>query len=102
MISENKLRDLLNENASESPTLDFKQEPFRLDNDHFKSKFIKDILSMANTPRDETSYIVIGVKAHQMVLRLFSVFQEITLMMRTSTKFLIRQKLILNLISHTR
>ncbi len=64
MISESKLRELLNENVAESLTLDFKSELHRLDNDYFKSLFIKDILSMTNTPREETSYIVIGVKAN--------------------------------------
>ncbi len=46
----------------ESETLDFKAEPHRLDNDHFKSKFIKDILAMANTIRNTPAYIVVGVK----------------------------------------
>src|SRR6266536_64420 len=64
MISESKLHELLSENVPESLTLDFESEPHRLDNDYFKSLFIKDILSMANTPREETSYIIIGVKAN--------------------------------------
>jgi tetratricopeptide (TPR) repeat protein len=62
MITENILRDLLNRN--EDKTIDFKKEPHRLDNNYFKSNFIKDILAMANTPRNETAYIVIGVKAY--------------------------------------
>lgn len=63
MITENKLRELLT--RSESSVIDFKSEPHRLDNDHFTSEFVKDILAMANTPRNETAYIVIGVKLHQ-------------------------------------
>ena len=62
MISEEVLGDLLS--RSESSTIDFKSVPHRIDNDHFKSEFIKDILAMANTPREESAYIVIGVKLH--------------------------------------
>lgn len=61
MINEELLRILMA--RSESDTIDFKAEPHRLDNDHLKSEFIKDILAMANTPRQESAYIVIGVKA---------------------------------------
>lgn len=63
MINECKLRELLSKNENRS--IDFKAEPYRLDNDHFKSEFIKDVLAMANTPRDETAHIVIGVKKHR-------------------------------------
>ncbi len=66
MISEDKLRELLDENTSEVPTVDFKLKihyPFG-NNDDDRSEFIKDILSMANTPREEAAYIVIGVKYH--------------------------------------
>jgi len=62
MISEAKLRELLGQ--AESETVDFKREPYKLDNDHFKSKFIKDVIAMANTPRDSAAYIIIGVKLH--------------------------------------
>lgn len=39
-------RKLINELLAqdEGPTLDFKSEEIRLDNDHFKANFIKDIL----------------------------------------------------------
>ena len=63
MITESMFRTLLD--RPESETLDFKREPHRLDNDHFKSEFVKDILAMANTPRDEAAYIIIGVKVHK-------------------------------------
>lgn len=62
MISEDHFRELLT--RSENETLDFKREPHRLDNDYYRSKCIKDIIAMANTPRTETSYIIIGVQAH--------------------------------------
>lgn len=60
MITEEVLRELMTH--SENRPVDFKTEPHRLDNDHFNSEFIKDILAMANTPREESAYIVIGVK----------------------------------------
>ncbi|MBI5653585.1 MAG: ATP-binding protein [Chloroflexi bacterium] len=60
MITENKLREIFARN--ENDTLDFKSEPHRLDNEHFNSEFIKDILAMANTPREDAAYIVVGVK----------------------------------------
>jgi hypothetical protein len=62
MIDKAELKDLLTQ--SETETLDFKSKPHRLDNEHFKSEFIKDIIAMANTPREDTAYIVIGVKEH--------------------------------------
>ena len=61
MITDSELEDILNKN--ETDILDFKSK-YRLDNDHFKSKFIKDILAMSNTPRNETAFIIVGVKAH--------------------------------------
>ncbi len=61
MITEQELKELFKK--SESDILDFKAK-IRLDNDHFKSKFIKDILAMANTPREKTAFIIIGVKAY--------------------------------------
>ncbi|MFF0561133.1 helix-turn-helix domain-containing protein [Streptomyces sp. NPDC004266] len=47
----------------EGPTLDFKRSFYRLrDGDHAKKALVKDILAMANTPREETAYIVFGVR----------------------------------------
>ena len=60
MITIEKLKEIFA--RSESRIIDFKSEPHRLDNDHFKSKFIKDIIAMSNSPRDESAYIIIGVK----------------------------------------
>jgi len=41
--------------------LDYKSKAYRLDNDHYEALFIKDIICMANTPRDGSAYILIGV-----------------------------------------
>ena len=45
----------------EDSSLDFKRDQYKLESDQQKSDFVKDIVSMANTPRDEPAYIVIGV-----------------------------------------
>lgn len=53
---------------SELRTLDFKLEPYDFtgttpeEKNRKRSEFAKDIVSMANTPREESAYIVIGVK----------------------------------------
>ena len=62
MITSDKFQEILTN--SENTTVDFKAEPHKLDNDYFVSEFIKDILAMSNTPRENTAYIVIGVKFH--------------------------------------
>ena len=56
-------RQLLNEllKQQESNELDFKSEPYNLSNDNGRSKFIKDIIAMANTPRSDSAYILVGV-----------------------------------------
>ena len=43
---------------------DFKRDQYRLDSEYFKSKFVKDILCMANAPGDD-GYIVLGVKSER-------------------------------------
>ena len=48
----------------EDETLDFKQETYNLSEDHKKLALVKDVLCMANTPRDVDSHIVLGVKKH--------------------------------------
>ena len=45
----------------EDNTLDFKRDQYRLDSDHQKTGFVEDIICMANTPREESAYILIGV-----------------------------------------
>ena len=46
----------------EGETLDFKRDQYRLESEQQKSGFVKDIIAMANTPRDESAYILIGVE----------------------------------------
>lgn len=60
MITTEILEELLK--RAEGPKLDFKSEQYRLDNEHFKSLFIKDILSIANSFGAEKGRIVIGIK----------------------------------------
>lgn len=66
-MDDRHLIDLVEQLAQrqESNDLDFKSEQYRLDNDHYKGKFIKDIVSMVNTPRDGSAYILTGVSEHQ-------------------------------------
>ena len=47
--------------SNEIRKTDFKEEQYRLENKYFKSKFVKDIVCMANAPGDD-GYIVLGVK----------------------------------------
>lgn len=49
----------------EGPTLDFKGEDYDFGNTYKKGEFLKDVLAMANTPRDTDAYIVLGVKKHR-------------------------------------
>ncbi|MCU1303942.1 MAG: hypothetical protein JWQ87_4226 [Candidatus Sulfotelmatobacter sp.] len=49
---------------SEGPGIDFKRDPYDLGDEEGRGAVIKDILSMANTPRTGPAYIVLGVKAH--------------------------------------
>ena len=46
---------------TEDNSLDFKVQQYKFDTNYQISGFIKDILTMANTPRNESAYIVIGV-----------------------------------------
>lgn len=46
----------------EGKTLDFKRDCYDLSDTRKKFSLVKDVLSMANTPREDDSYIVIGVK----------------------------------------
>jgi tetratricopeptide (TPR) repeat protein len=48
----------------EDETLDFKAKAYDLSDEAHKAALIKDVLAMANTPREATSYIVLGVKKH--------------------------------------
>lgn len=46
----------------EAETLDFKQDDYDLSVSEKRGEFIKDILSMANTPREGDAHIVLGVR----------------------------------------
>ena len=46
---------------AEDNFLDFKVQQYKFDTERQASGFIKDIVSMANTPRNESAYIVIGI-----------------------------------------
>jgi hypothetical protein len=45
----------------EGKDLDFKSTAIRIDTDYHKAKFIRNIICMANTPRDGSAFIVNGV-----------------------------------------
>ena len=59
MISEQEFLFLLTQ--IESDILDFKSKNYHLSDDASKSQLIKDVLCMANTPREKSSFIIIGV-----------------------------------------
>ena len=46
----------------ESDDLDYKSVQYNLEDNNAKSKFIKDIVAMANTPRSGPAYILLGVQ----------------------------------------
>jgi len=60
MITEKDFLELIN--RSESETLDFKSTLYDFDKPDSRNQFIKDILCMANTPRETTAYIVFGIR----------------------------------------
>lgn len=62
MTTEQQFIDLLN--RPESETLDFKMNAYDLSSKDSQRDLIKDVLCMANTPREETSYLVLGVKKY--------------------------------------
>lgn len=62
MLTSEIFADLLKQ--TEGQSVDFKRDGYDLTNEEGRGGFIKDILSMANTPRSESAYIVLGVKAH--------------------------------------
>lgn len=48
----------------EGPTIDFKATDYLLHNDPLKGDFVKDVLALLNTPRDEDGHVIMGVKRH--------------------------------------
>lgn len=61
-MDSSEFKKLLAQNESE--TIDFKRDQYNLDDDHRKSKFIKDVLAMANGPLKGRKHIILGVKAY--------------------------------------
>ena len=57
-MTEQRFRELIR--RPESETLDYKAEIYNLSNS--RNKFIKDVIALANTPRDDSAYIVLGVR----------------------------------------
>ena len=55
----NLVRELLS--RMEGSTLDFKRDQYRLGSNLQKASFVMDVVCMANTPRSESAYILIGV-----------------------------------------
>lgn len=70
-----KLEDMIL-NDDESQLLDFKMYDYDFSDEKKKIDFIKDVISMANTPRkpDEPGYIILGVEhilGAQIILSVF-------------------------------
>lgn len=61
MIDEAKFEELIS--MQESMLLDFKKEMYNLSNEDKTADLVKDIISMINTKRASTSYIIIGIDA---------------------------------------
>ena len=62
MVTEQDLLSLLY--RPESEVLDFKGRSYNLSEDSGKADLLKDVICMANTPREQTSHIVLGVAKH--------------------------------------
>jgi hypothetical protein len=62
MINEEQFISLLD--RMEDETLDFKATGYDVTDERGKFSLVKDVLCMANTPRELTSFIVLGVKKH--------------------------------------
>lgn len=59
-MNDDELRNLLK--RSEGRTLDFKEKSYDLHDDRSKAAFVKDLICLANTPRETDAYIVLGVE----------------------------------------
>jgi predicted HTH transcriptional regulator len=62
MITEKEFESLLI--RTENETLDFKATEYDLTNEGNRYSLVKDAICMANTPRESSSYIVLGVKKY--------------------------------------
>jgi len=61
MITQSEFKELIE--RPESTTLDFKRQQYKLNDNSFNKtdEFIKDVVCFANTIREETAYIIIGI-----------------------------------------
>ena len=59
-MEENQLKQLIG--RTENETLDFKEDGYNIQSPGGRGDFIKDLLAMANTPRDRPAHIVFGVR----------------------------------------
>jgi tetratricopeptide (TPR) repeat protein len=70
MLSREKFEDLLSE-RSEGIAIDFKRENYLLNDknkdvrNRYRTSFVKDIITLANTPRDGSAYLILGVENTQ-------------------------------------
>ncbi len=62
MITEQQFVALLT--RAETETLDFKSGSYELVDEDGRFALVKDVICMANTPRENTSHIVLGVRKH--------------------------------------
>lgn len=61
-MTEDDFRNLIE--RQESETLDFKEEIYHFqESKKYRQDFVKDVLAMANTPREQSAHIVFGVKS---------------------------------------
>lgn len=61
MMTEEIFKNIIKK--QESTVLDFKSEPYKFSgNVRDDAEYIKDIISMVNTPREENSYLILGIK----------------------------------------
>jgi len=96
MINEKQFLDLLKQ--PEGETLDFKRRGYDLSEDESQFDLIVDILCMANTPRESTSFIILGVNKHPDGHMICWGLQ--TTLMRPTCKRNLQIMFILYLISH--
>ena len=61
-MNENLFRKLIGQKESE--TLDFKESGYDLSENRGRNDFIKDLIAMANTPRDQSAHIILECVGH--------------------------------------
>ena len=60
MLSEEQFRDLIK--RVEWDNLDYKAEGYDFSRPGVRNEFIKDVVCLANTPRETTAFIVLGIR----------------------------------------